>query len=94
MINETFRNELVEIYGEMKMMGFDEVELVDEGRETELYFIKENTGIGAIREDLRDDLWKLKKKDLKQLKKNLACNSIFLEDYRHFLEFSRKLVIK
>jgi hypothetical protein len=72
--------------------GFDRIELVHED-EVEIYFCKGNSAIGSLANEYRKNLWELTRKDLSQLKTKFNASKVSLQDYDHFGEDARKLVI-
>ena len=73
--------------------GFDEIELVHEDKDVEIYFYKGNSGIGSLANEYQEHLWELTRKDLAQLKAKFNASEVSLHDYNHFGEDARKLVI-
>ncbi len=73
--------------------GFDKIELVHEDKDVEIYFYKGNNGIGSLANEYRKHLWALTRKDLSQLKAKLNASKVSLQDYDHFGENARKLLI-
>ncbi len=94
MISEEFLNYLKKAVEIAKSNGFDMIEIIHEDEDVEVFLVKNDAGIGSLRNDLKDDLWKLRKKDIKVLKTKLGVKSVSLKDYTHFLENARKLSIK
>jgi hypothetical protein len=72
--------------------GFDRIELVHED-EVELYFGKGNSAVGSLANEYRKHLWALTRKDLSQLKTKFNASKVSMQDYDHFGEDARKLVI-
>ncbi|MBN1639249.1 MAG: hypothetical protein JW866_09790 [Ignavibacteriales bacterium] len=88
-----FIEKLVLVQQETIDIGYESFEIVHEERDAELYFYKGHSGIGKIRNDLKDGLWELEQKNLGIIKSVLKCSSIKLDEYNHFGENARKLSI-
>lgn len=86
-------NVLSEALKEAKEGKFDKIELVHEDSDVELYYIQGNQGMGVVRNDLKNELWNIKKNEIQKLKKELNIKKIILKDYQHFGEQARKIII-
>lgn len=93
MVLKDFLKKLEIIAAETISGGFDSFEVEHEDEDVDLYFCTGSSGVGQMRNDLREGLWELNQKDLSQIKQALKCKSIKMRDYDHFGANARNLRI-
>jgi hypothetical protein len=92
-MDKKFFNYLSDAVQSARHDGFDRIELVHEDKDAEIHFCKGNSAIGSLANEYRKPLWELTRKDLSQLKTKFNASKVSLQDYDHFGEDARKLVI-
>ena len=92
-MNKEFIHHLNEAIEAAETDGFDRIELVHEDRDLEICFYKGDTGVGNLANEYKECLWQLTQKDIAELKSRLQVRGLSLQNYNHFGENARKLII-
>jgi len=62
-------------------------------KDVEIYFCKGNGAVGSLANEYRKPLRELTRRELSQLKAKFNASKVSLQDYDHFGEDARKLLI-
>ena len=92
-MNKEFIHYLNEAIEAAKNDGFDRIELVHEDSDLEIYYYKGGNGVGSLANEYKECLWQLTRKDIAELKSRLQVRGLSLQNYNHFGENARKLIM-